>query len=147
MNTTLEPDQTLEVPFISTPKTKADLIAEMLADERQKMQDRLRGLEILAAFMQRVPDCLIPKCREFNCGLEMNNLTRDEVIIATRELNGGKWTKKPNSYDALALDYETRIDGIRVRLWAAAPPGTCRIIEEKFTIPASETTVRRLICA
>jgi hypothetical protein len=143
MNTTLEP----EITAAPKPQTKAEKITAFLAGRRAELHNRLAGLDALEKVMLLVPDALLPKCSEQAYGLDLDHLTRDEVVLAMREMGGGKWEKKQNGCNPLALDYETRIYGVRVRMWAASPPGTCRIIEETVEIPASKQTVRRLICA
>lgn len=114
-----------------------------------RINERLGKLERLRGIMRRLPLKLIDKVREYEGNMDLDYLTREEALLAIDCLEAGKWTKSANNGVEGTLDYETHIDGIRVRLWAAGPPESCRVVDEIQIIPAvpEQRVVRkRLIC-
>lgn len=84
------------------------------------------------------------------CGsyFDLNHLSREEVLEAMQCLKAGKWEKSASSMEG-CLDYKAEVLGVSVRLWGAAPPGSCRmveVLEEVPALPATTRKVRKLIC-
>lgn len=80
--------------------------------------------------------------------IDFDRLTHDDVVKVLKAL-GGKWDKEVNSAESSRVDYSTKIDGLKVRLWAGEPPPNCKIVEvqeEIPAVPATTRTVRRLVC-
>ena len=79
--------------------------------------------------------------------LDFNQLSREESLTVMKALKAGDWTKSANGYDSATIDYNTEINGMKVRLWAAAPPDSCRVIEVEEEVPATKIVRRKLICS
>lgn len=77
--------------------------------------------------------------------IDIDNLTHEESLSTMRALRAGRWDRSESGVEG-RLDYRAEIDGIIVRLWAAAPPDSCRVIEEEYEIPASRMVRKRIIC-
>lgn len=80
--------------------------------------------------------------------LDLDNLNREEVSLAMHALSAGKWERSPSSTEG-CIDYTTKIQGVNVRLYAAAPPNSCRMIEVEEVIPAQPERIvkkRKLVC-
>jgi len=80
--------------------------------------------------------------------VDFNHLTHAEVIKVVRAF-GGKWKKTPVGNGL--VDYETNIDGVRVRCYGGKPPPNCRIVEVEEVIPArvipeQRIKVKKMIC-
>jgi hypothetical protein len=70
--------------------------------------------------------------------IDFDNPTRADVEILMAVLEGGKWKKEPSGIGG-RLDYKTEkpvVGELKLRLWAAHPPETCRLVEEKYVVPA-----------
>lgn len=68
-------------------------------------------------------------------GLDFDNPNRSQAL-ALMKVFGGNWTKEVVNNDSGTISYYQMIDGIRVRLWSAPPPPSCRVIEKQVLIPA-----------
>jgi hypothetical protein len=80
---------------------------------------------------------------------DIDYLNRDAVLEVLRKM-GGTWDKTPADYGA-KMNYVRRekFHGRTVKLCAAEPPPTCRVVEEEVVIPAQpEQRVMRkkLVC-
>lgn len=121
---------------------------EIIAEKQREHDERLRCWQSCAHVIEKVPADLTRKCYVGNeKALDIDNLTRHEVVRVLAALQGGKWKKELNTGNESLIDYIAEIEGVRVRLWAAAPPETCRIIEVTEEIPAKKVTRKKLICA
>lgn len=83
-----------------------------------------------------------------NTQIDINNLEHDEALLVMRALNAGRWERKESGVGG-KLDYVAKIDGWTVRLWAAGPPDSCRVVEEEYEIPAVPASIgkrTRVIC-
>ncbi len=138
-----------EITISEAPKDNFHLAMAKMEWKRSELLGQLANLDVAILLAGRLPAEIIAKSSAYNGGLDIDHLTREEVIIAMRTLSGGKWTKTVNQHEAKALDYTTVMNGITIRLWAAAPPETCRVVEVEEIIPAQperRTIVRKLIC-
>lgn len=80
--------------------------------------------------------------------LDLDNLNREEVSTVMHILSAGRWERQPSSTEG-CIDYTATVQGVKVRLYAAAPPNSCRMIEVEEVIPAQpEQRVKRrkLVC-
>lgn len=81
--------------------------------------------------------------------VQLCNLDREQVSDCMRALSSenpiGKWNRK-SSHEGGMIDYEATINGIRVLIYAAPPPGSCRVVEEIVHVPAHDVTTRRVLC-
>jgi hypothetical protein len=58
----------------------------------------------------------------------------------------GRWERSSSVVDG-CIDYTGKTeDDLIIRLWGAAPPGSCRVVEEEIEVPARIEKRRRLIC-
>lgn len=116
---------------------KANIEQEI--DSRQRMlafveshKEALSGLDVAgSAWMDQI---------------DFDHLPHAKIISLIKAL-GGKWDKTPNGEGR--INYETEIDGIKVRCYNGEPPPNCKIVEELQTVPAvpeHTITVRRLVC-
>jgi hypothetical protein len=138
MNTQLEPTQPAEPLPVSVrliQETKARHVAE------------LELLRSMAGIIDKVPESIALKCSIYKESLDFNNLLRDEALTVITALAAGKWTKEVNLPDPSMVDYNTEIDGKKVRLWAAAPPDSCRVIEVEEIVPETRIVRRKLVCS
>lgn len=134
----------------ATPQPEKPL--SIFERKRQEMEDRHKqerdGLFRMINVFARVPESLAKKCNVQNCAwLDFDNLSREEAVEIMLVLNAGTWTKQLNYSSEALIDYEAVVDGVRVRLWAAAPPDSCRVIEVEEVIPATTMIRRKLVCS
>lgn len=69
--------------------------------------------------------------------IDFNYPTRPDVELLLKHLQAGRWIKEKSGNDK--LNYITEhpmVAGLKIRLWTADPPGTCRMVEERVFIPA-----------
>lgn len=101
------------------------------------------------ALISRIPEDLQWKAEIYsNTQIDINNLEHDEALLVMRALNAGRWERKESGVGG-KLDYVAKIDGWTVRLWAAGPPDSCRVVEEEYEIPAVPASIgkrTRVIC-
>jgi hypothetical protein len=137
-------------PIEQAPPLKG--VAKKIAAANKKLEEakESHGREIalllkMASVIDKLPDDIAEKA-DIYCGLQLdfNNLTREQSLIVISTLRAGKWQKSVNGEN---IDYETQIDGVTVRLWAAGPPDSCRVIEVEEIVPATTITRRRLVCS
>lgn len=83
-------------------------------------------------------------------GFDFNWPKRDQVNAILLHF-GGKWTKTYE--DNKELHYTQEIDGLRIRLYCAELPPSCKIVEERIEHPAETVTVpartevrRKIVC-
>jgi hypothetical protein len=115
--------------------------------ELDKQQAQLAMIYRMAAIIDSLPEDIAEKCHIFGDYLDFNGLSRQETLLVISMLNAGKWTKSVNGCDSETIDYVATIDGMKVRLWAAAPPDSCRVIEVEEEVPATKIVRRKLICS
>jgi len=125
---------------------KEEELEAIVADRRKQLQERISKLDEIKEVMRKLPVHIISKCREYDGQLDIDTLTREEVVTALSSLGAGRWSKSVNTaYDA-ALDYHGEVNGIKVRLWAAGAPESCRVVEVEETIPEQKVIRRKLVC-
>ena len=109
--------------------------------------------EVIAAtpVMERIvaalPDEIAQRCNTGETTVQLSGLPREHVVLALRAIPGGRWEKKISHYDGGTLDYECEIEGVRVLLFAAEPPLSCRIETEEVEVPAHKEIRRKVVCA
>ena len=117
-------------------KLKAELQTEIdRANELMAKLDRLPGLEKLE----------LEAVRYVN-QIDFDKLTHPQVVEVIKAV-GGKWSKTPD--EGGTINYETTIEGIKLRMWRGEPPPNCKIVEELVEEPAQPArmvTRRRLVC-
>lgn len=122
-------------------------IANEVARLRKEIELRENQIVALNKLAELVAEDVTPVA--WNGFIDFNNPSREGALALIRKLPG-KWQKSPSGEDA-KLDYVNReiCPGIPVRLYAAEPPPSCKVVEEEVTIPAQpETKVKRmkLVC-
>lgn len=66
--------------------------------------------------------------------VDFDDLPHKDVIKVIRAF-GGKWKKSPSMSKANAIDYETEVEGVRIRCWQSGPPPSCKLIEVEEHVP------------
>jgi hypothetical protein len=87
------------------------------------------------------------------CGydkIDIDNPSREQVVKLMLLL-GGKWNKETGCGTSINYTRVDPVDGLRVRLWSADPPPSCRIVTEEVhvpekVIPAHTETKTKLVC-
>lgn len=98
-------------------------------------------------FTKDIPADLLPTIQWLSdISLDFDNLSHPDALRVMHALRAGRWERKEGGQEG-TLDYVATINGVRVRLWSAQPPDSCRIVEEEYDIPASKGTRKRVICA
>lgn len=73
------------------------------------------------------------------CGwIDFDNPTREQALEVIKAFPG-TWDKQQSSGStpqAPLLDYAKYDNGVRIRLYAAPPPPSCRLVEEEYEVPA-----------
>jgi hypothetical protein len=131
-------------------KGVAKKIAEANKKLEQAKESHAREIELLlkmSSMIDKLPDEIADKCGVYGAQIDIDNLTRSESLIVIDTLKAGKWSKTVNPSMPDKIDYETAIDGVTVRLWAAGPPDSCRVIEFEEEVPATKIIRRRLVCS
>lgn len=135
---------------MSNPIDPTSNINEALAPRWKEIADlteRLYALKTaLTKHFSNLPLAILKKATWCYRTLDFDNLTRDEVETVLG-CHLGKWSKTPNQD---CMDYSTKTaDGLHIRLWMAAPPDSCRVIEYQEVRPAQPETIvirRKLLC-
>jgi len=116
-------------------------------DSEQRRVERERRASLI---ITRIPEDLRYKAEIYSSTqIDINSLEHDEALLVMKALNAGRWERKESGIGG-KLDYIATIDGWTVRLWAAGPPDSCRVVEEEYEIPAVPASIgkrKRVICA
>jgi hypothetical protein len=116
-------------------------------DSKQRLAERDRRAALI---INRIPEDLRYKAEIYSSTqIDINSLEHDEALSVMKALNAGRWERKESGIGG-KLDYIAQIDGWTVRLWAAGPPDSCRVVEEEYEIPAVPASTgkrKRVICA
>ena len=123
------------------------MVARKIAEAKARYTQELEMLMRMAGVIDNLPEHIAEKCCIYSDYLDFNSLSREESIAVISTLKAGKWTKSVNQCWPEMIDYNTEIDGVKVRLWAAAPPDSCRVIEVEEEVPATKIVRRKLICS
>lgn len=121
--------------------TKEQLMSELqtellrIKELMDKLDNSLPGLEQLEL-----------KAVRYGEQIDFDRLTHPQVVEVIKAV-GGKWSKTPD--EGGSINYETVIDGVRLRMWRGEPPPNCKIVEELVEEPAQPArmvTRRKLVC-
>lgn len=125
-------------------KTKA--IERVTSCARREAKLALEMAEKAAKIFALLPFDIIDNSVIVTSGpwIQFCHCDRQQTQTILRSLNAGRWEKKLNRE---FIDYEADVNGVHVIIYAAPPPGSCRIIEEKIEVPATTITKRTLVCA
>jgi len=121
--------------------------ARKIEEVKARHARELAKLGEMICVLNRVPEEIVRKCEVYNEQLDFNNLTREETVAILSALPAGTWTKSVNASLPYLIDYEGVVDGVKVRLWGAAPPESCRVIEVEEVVPATTIKRRKIICS
>jgi hypothetical protein len=146
MNTQLEP-LSEQLRQLECKAPEPTMSAQKIQEAKARHKAELDMLYRMAAVIDDLPYCIARKVSIYNDYLDFNGLTREESVTVMLALNAGKWTKSANVCSPDTIDYNAEIDGMKVRLWAAAPPDSCRVIEVEEEVPATKIVRRKLICS
>lgn len=110
-----------------------DLEIKNLIEANKRNHEKIRWLRKHRAQLEPVP---LQGQMYGDHNVDFNLLPHADVIKVIRAV-GGKWKKTLNtSADKKPrIDYETEVDGYRIRCWAGEPPPTCRLVEVEEEIP------------
>ena len=123
------------------------MVARKIDECRARFVTELKMLMRMSTVINSLPESIGQKCAIYNDYLDFNGLTRDEVLVAMMMIKAGKWEKSVNLADSAMIDYNAVVGGMKIRLWAAAPPDSCRIIEVEEEVPATRIVRRKLVCS
>ena len=132
---------------VPPPEKPQSMVARMIKEAKARHKVELGMLKKMGELIDSLPEEIASKCCIYNQYLDFNSLSREQSLAIIRTLNAGKWTKTVNDYSPDTIDYNTEINGVKVRLWSAAPPDSCRIIETEEEIPATKIVRRKLVCS
>ena len=111
-----------------------------------KQADRQKRANLIVS---KIPVDLKPAAEIYSdTQIDINNLSHVDALRVMKALNAGRWERSESGYEG-CLDYTAKLDGWTVRLWAAGPPASCRVVEEEYEIPAVPASVgkrKRVIC-
>ncbi len=138
---------TLQEVAMEDEDMRRERVIELTANNRDRLNRSLAALDAISEIMMRLPRSLMNRLTVFDAGIDFDHLSREDATQVMRHIGGGKWRKNVNTSYAECLDYITEINGIRVRLWAASPPETCRVVEIEEEIPAQKIIRRKLVCS
>ena len=115
--------------------------------EKQQKAERQRRAD---SIISKLPEDLQWRAEVYSdLQIDINSLEHEDALRAMKALTAGRWERKESGIGG-KLDYITTIDGWTVRLWAAGPPDSCRVVEEEYEIPAVPAKIgtrKRVICA
>lgn len=82
--------------------------------------------------------------------VDFDNLTRAQVVALITHLKSGKWDKSPSNQSG-KIDYVNAgfLKDAKLRIWAAEPPASCKLVEEDVEIPAQPARIEKrmkLVC-
>lgn len=140
-------ERSLESVTFNKERMHRDFVRGLLAQSRKELQERLASIDRMEGILLKLPREICHKMSVLAQQIDLDNLTRDEVETVLARLNAGKWTKTINGGYQDKIDYHGTVDGVPIRLWAAAPPGTCRVVEYEEEIPAQKVIKRKLVCS
>lgn len=132
------------------PSERLAAVEAVVSRTEERLRKGLEFIEIFRAVLGRVPGSVLPKASVILDTLDFDHLTREEAVAVMTSVGAGRWAKSKNASSEIALDYTAQIEGATIRLWAAAPPGTCRVVEVEETIPAmpeQKVIRRKLVCS
>jgi hypothetical protein len=130
------------------PATREELATEKLRALREGYQRKIDFCDRAAVVLIRFPADVIARaniCETDEDVVTIFNLTREQVVAAIRA-SGASWKKEINAAHSHRIDYLTEIDGVKIELWAAPPPPSCRIEEEVIDVPAHQEIKRTIVC-
>lgn len=125
----------------------SDPVETVVANQERRLRNGLKNIQIMRGILHKVPKEVLHKVSVILDSLDFDHLTREEAVAVMSSVQAGEWRKAQNDHFEASIDYTAVIEGVTVRLWAAAPPGTCRVVETTEEIPARTITHRKLICA
>lgn len=122
---------------------------------RLEIEHQIEGYKKALAFVDKKKEAfnqleeagIVPRLCGY--GLDFDNLSREQVKFVISTLRCGRWDKSPN-YSGKDIDYVCPQDGFNVRLYAAAPPSTCQLIEEEYEEPPQPARIKKrykLVCS
>jgi hypothetical protein len=131
----------------ASPEKPQSMVARKIAEAKARYAQELDMLIRMAGIIDNLPEHIAEKCCIYNEYLDFNQLSREQALTVIGMLKAGEWTKSVNACMPELIDYNTEINGIKVRLWAAAPPDSCRVVEVEEEVPATKIVRRKLICS
>jgi hypothetical protein len=116
-----------------------DILIEI---EREYIRTKERQITWLLAHRQALKSIGVERVSLMSLSIDIDRPTREQALSVIKTL-AGDWEKElcPHSGTTEpAINYTARIDGMTVRLWAAPPPPSCKILEEWVDVPAVAAT-------
>jgi hypothetical protein len=82
--------------------------------------------------------------------VDFDNPTRAQAVKLITHLKTGKWDKEPSSVEG-KINYtnSTFVPGVTLRIYAAEPPHSCKVVEVDVEIPAQPARTvkqKKLVC-
>lgn len=148
INFAVEQGYSLRLPLVKVPDDVSILTEGMRKYYGDMIRQRDETAAKCAPVFAMLSEGLKKRASITGDFLDLDHLTREEVSEAMHLLSAGKWKREPSSIDG-HIDYSATINGVNVRLYAAAPPNSCRMIEVEEIIPAQPEQIvkrRKLVC-
>jgi hypothetical protein len=94
---------------------------------KEQIQQQIKHLQNLLVLFERHEAWFKENQLEpDNCGgIDFNELKREQVTLVIQHF-GGNWTKE---YQGQMLNYVQFFDGVRVRIWDAELPPSCKLVK------------------
>lgn len=128
------------------PRTiSSQAYSEKVERERADLMAKLAEFDRFAPLLEKLPEHVVP-----NTAICCNSLmiyrcdTHEKVMEVMTAPSAGRWEKYPNA--DVTINYVGEVDGVRVEIYNAAPPPSCRIEEVEEEVPAHTRKVRKLVC-
>src|SRR5271155_2453286 len=123
---------------------------------KEKIADNLAKNAALSALLQTIPAEGV-ELEKASLSVSANMIdidrpSRRDVEKCLYLLKGKKWYKTPAGYGDATMNYVTADEiapAYHLRMGAAEPPGTCRVVEEEVEVPAMpahKEIRKRLVC-
>lgn len=128
--------------------TKIKEHIDHLQNLKKDLDYRIEVLGKLGDILKDIPDLNVSSYPDT---IDFDDPTRKQAVAIMEKLGAGKWDKDVLENGRLEYTNTTLFPGIRIRLWSAEPPPSCKIVEYEEVIPAhqvEETKIKKykLVC-
>ena len=111
--------------------------------EEENHADVMAFIAKLEALAEKYPELSAERFSLCGEELDIDDPPREEVVGVMETLKAGTWEKE---YSGEYLSYRATVDGVRIRLWNAALPPSCRLVEVEVEVPAHVETRHKIVC-
>jgi hypothetical protein len=117
-------------------------------EEVQKLRDQIAFIERaydVICNQYGIPDHIVTRYMSIGgtgIWVQFSSCPHDIAMQIMKCLRAGRWNRKVSS-DGVSIDYEARVNGIKVIIYSCDPPQSCRI---ETVTEIKEVTTRKLVC-